>query len=872
MQFWPGPQRSACLRLGDGLRHGQSLSPEVQPSNKSFRVGKKFVSLGRGRFGKSTGFKFLDDMNAVKFQTMLLGNDAGLAESLLHSIQQDGGALETVADYGAALNHLQNQVLDVVFLDLKSSEADCLNLLRQFKHHPPPLPVITVGFGPAGDHAAAMRAFELGMNEHFPTPFEKGIFRARLGGVVLLKRTLEELTRRQRELTEACRVAEANSRAKSDFLAAMSHEIRTPMNGVIAMTGLLMESNLTSEQRAYLETIHSSSESLLEIINDILDFSKIEAGKMELENRPFDLRSIIEESLDLLAVRASEKRLDVVYEVDDAIPELVEGDSQRLRQVLVNLVGNALKFTERGGVAVKVEKIAPAAGGENAQSMQLHFSVRDSGIGISPDRLTKLFRPFVQADASTSRKYGGTGLGLVISRRLVELMGGRMWAESVPGEGSTFHFTANLSVSANAAPASAIMSRCLADLRVLILEDGEMARNFLAGQCRRWGMVPQVVDSSAAAMSLLHKGETFDLALVDAQLPDVDGAAVAVEMQKIPAAAMMPVVFMAAPGGSNESTGDTKVMFAHSVNKPVKPAQLRTVLEGSLLSARRSAVRAETPKPELSLAQRFPLRILLVDDNAINQKVAVRIMQQMGYHPCVATNGREAVDFIEREPFDIVFMDVMMPEMDGLEATRVIRERQAGGGNRHFQSHIVIIAMTAHAMQGDREKCISAGMDDYLSKPVRPKDVREMVERWGGKIELAPPPALPAAASAEEELPVDMSRMNDLTDGNADSLRELVEIFFKQTQGQFTQLRTAISDGNADQVRRVAHSCAGASATLGMNRLAPLMRQLEKLGASGTLTGAADICENAAREFECIRGFLKAKPELAAIIPDPNPA
>jgi len=326
-------------------------------------------------------------------------------------------------------------------------------------------------------------------------------------------------------------------------------------------------------------------------------------------------------------------------------------------------------------------------------------------------------------------------------------------------------------------------------------------------------------------------------------------------------------------GKKSGGTDDTHVVFAHTVSKPVKPAQLCAALERALLSQRTPAGQSAPAKPDVALATRLPLRILLVDDNAINQKVAVRILQQMSYQPELAGNGREALDVIERQPVDFIFMDVMMPEMDGLEATRLIRKKQMAGGHKHYQSRIVIVAMTAHAMQGDREKCMASGMDDYLAKPIRPKDVRDMIEKWGGKIALdssAPPAA--AAVDTLEELPVDMSRVNELTDGNLESLRELVDMYFKQTQKQFVQLQEAIRDSQADQVRRVAHSCAGASATLGMTHLVPKLRELEKLGASGSLTGAGEICENAANEFERIRQFLMTQPELADVIANLNAA
>jgi signal transduction histidine kinase/HPt (histidine-containing phosphotransfer) domain-containing protein len=808
-------------------------------------------------------------MNPNKFQALLLGNDHRLAESLLQGVRLDGGTLGAVSSYSDALKFLQNHPLDIVFLDLKNCEPDSLNLLRQLKQQPLPLPVFTIGVGSTAETSAVLRAYDLGLNEYLQTPLESGLFRARLGAALHLKRRLEQSARRQQELAEASRVAEANSRAKSEFLATMSHEIRTPMNGVIAMTSLLMETPLTADQRGYLETIYNSSESLLSIINDILDFSKIEAGKMELEKRSFDLRACIEETLDVLMPRALEKNLDVAYEAVDVIPALVDGDAQRLRQVLVNLVGNALKFTERGGVFIKVEKLAPAAAdAENPQALRLHFAVRDSGIGIPPDRLARLFRPFVQADVSTARKYGGTGLGLVISRRLVEMMGGRMWAESMTGEGSTFHFTVNLTVPDNSLPPAHTQRQArLADLKILILEDSATLRNQLFEQCRRWGMQPQAVENSASAMDLLRKGATFDVALVDAQLPGLDAATVAAEMQKFAAAAMMPVVFLTAPVKKSGDADEARVIFAHSASKPVKPAQLCAVLERALISPRTPSSVPEPVKTAGTLAARLPLRILVVDDNAINLKVAVRILQQLGYQPELAANGREALSAIERQPVELIFMDVMMPEMDGLEATRVIRKRQMSGEHKHYQSRMVVVAMTAHAMQGDREKCLASGMDDYLSKPVRPKDLRDMIEKWGGKMAIGSVvPPVSVVETPAVEMPVDMARMNDLTDGNLDSLRELVDIYFKQTQTQFVQMQDAIRDGKADQVRRVAHSCAGASATLGMTFLVPKLRELEKLGASGSLTGAGEICENAVNEFERIREFLKQNPELAAVM------
>ena len=808
-------------------------------------------------------------MNQTKYQVLLLGTDNKLAETVALVIRLDGANIGFAANYADALRALQMHPPDLVLVDLKTAETDGLNLLRQIKHHPLSSPVFTIALGPAGENTPVLRAFDLGLNDYVQVPFENSILRASLRALMQMKQQFSDLLARQQELTDGMRQAEASSRAKSEFLAAMSHEIRTPMNGVIAMTSLLMETQLTVDQRGYLETVHNSSESLLTIINDILDFSKIEAGKMELEQRPFDLRGTIEESLDLLAPRTLEKSLDLVYEADDQIPMLVGGDSQRLRQVLVNLLGNAVKFTELGDVLVKVDIVTGgSAETEPAQGLKLHFQVRDTVIGIQADRLARLFRPFTQADVSTARKYGGTGLGLAISRRLVELMGGRMWAESVPGEGSTFHFTIAVAVVPDSAPPpfAGRMAK-LADLKILILDDNATSRNALFEQCRRWGMQPKAVADAEAAMSLLRAKGEFDLALVDLHLPGQDGLAVAAEIQKLPAAAMLPMVLLTPLGKKKRGSEEVRVVFAHAVHKPVKPAQLSSALERALLSPKSPARPPEPTKAEKLLAELVPLRILLVDDNAINQKVAVRIMQQFGYQPEVAGNGREALEKLDKQPFDFIFMDVMMPEMDGLEATRLLRKRQMIGSYTNYQSRIIIVAMTAHAMQGDREKCIAAGMDDYLAKPVRPKDVREMLERWGGKLlseTKAPAPA--ANDGAGTEPPVDMDRMKDLTDGNADCLRELVEMFLKQTHKQFDQMRAAIRDNKAEDVRRVAHSCAGASATLGMTHLVPKLRELEKLGATGSLPDADKLCQAAQNEYNRVQEFLKTQPDLAPVV------
>ncbi|MGN6643635.1 MAG: response regulator, partial [Verrucomicrobiota bacterium] len=585
-----------------------------------------------------------------------------------------------------------------------------------------------------------------------------------------------------------------------------------------------------------------------------------------------DLRGCIEDALDLLAAKAAEKKLDIAYQIEDGIPPYVIGDITRLRQILVNLLSNGIKFTQTGEVVAQVKLLSPPTQG--GDTWHLHFSVRDTGIGIPVDRLARLFKSFSQADASTTRHYGGTGLGLAISKRLVELMDGKMWVESIPQKGSTFHFTLPMA----AAPAPEMRQIVLegrqphlADLRLLVVDDNPTNCRILALQAGKWGMIPRAAQNASQALEFLRSGETFDLAILDMQMPGMDGLMLAAEIRKLPSAMMMPLVLLTSMGVRSDSPDFATAAFASCLTKPIKPAQLHEVLLRVISGAKPAAKKLPVPsKLDPTLSQRMPLRLLLCDDNVINQKVAARLLQQMGYKADITGNGLEALAALDQQQYDLIFMDIQMPEMDGMEATKAIRERQRDRERYpHYKSSIVIVAMTANAMTGDREKCLAAGMDDYLSKPVRPEDVRRVIERWGATATMPDAPAPIAAATAtatglaeaetkaDEPPVVEMERLLDFTNGNADDLRELVTLYISQTGEQIEQLAAAVAAGSASEVRRLAHSCAGASATCGISRIVPLLRELEKQGNEGHLIGAAERAQKIQDEFKRIRVFLE---------------
>jgi signal transduction histidine kinase/DNA-binding LytR/AlgR family response regulator len=806
-------------------------------------------------------------MKQVTSHFLLVGNDPELTALLSDSLQGDIVTVHSASSGDEVFKILRDQPVDLILLGVGQ-----IDLLRKLKDNPITQTIPLIAFTAGENPLEKARAFEYGAYDCISRPFDTTELRARLRAALQTKRRFDELAGQQRESMAARLAAESAARAKSNFLAVMSHEIRTPMNGVVAMVGLLLETPLTAEQRDYLETIHASSEALLTITKDILDFSKIEAGKWELHLHPFDLRACVEETLDLMAARTFGKKLDLLYQMDDEVPAVVVGDALRLRQVLVNLLSNAVKFTKSGEILLQVKLLSSKKDGDQNHSfLQLHFSVRDTGIGIPPDRLARLFKPFTQAEASTAHHYGGTGLGLAISKRLVELMGGKMWAESVPDKGSTFHFTIN----ARAEPQPATFALAgrqdkLAGLRVLIVDDNATSCDVLAGQLTKWGMIPQSATNAEQALNLLRNSKPFDLAILDADMPGMNGFTLAGEIHQLPNLEKMPFVLLIPLGVSHKAPPADRIPSAIFMTKPVKPVQFFETLTRALSCVKPTPARTPpTASPDQLLAIRRPLRILLCEDNAIGQKVAMRILQQLGYQPDLAVNGREALDALDRKPYDLIFMDVMMPGMDGLEATQAIRERQKSGQSPHYNSRIIIIAMTAQAMQGDREKCLAAGMDDYLVKPIRPKDVRATIEQWSSEVNppassQATPQPEAAATSSVEEPPVEMDRLMDLVDGNPENLRELVDLYFTQTTRQLAQLEAAVRANKTGEVRHLAHSCAGASATLGMNRILTMLRELERQGADGVLVNAESLCADAAREFKRIKDFLARHPSLAA--------
>jgi len=798
-------------------------------------------------------------------QVLIIEDNVQMAELLQAALSQPDQECHLLDDGSEALAWTREQRFDLILLDLGLPGMDGTEVLRQLKQDPHSAHIPVIVMTGRQSMEDKLQAFELGAADYLTKPFALVELRARVSVLLRNKRLQDELA-----------AANQNLRAKAELLAKASHEIRTQLGAVTAMAGLLCDTHLDTTQREYAETIRTSGDSLLVLLNDILSLSRLESGKMELDERPFHLRLCLDEAMDLLAVKAAEKQLDLLCEIEPGVPEEVIGDSARLRQVLVNLISNAVKFTERGEVEVRVQARQRAGwrtpSTPDADRLEYYFSVRDTGIGIAPAQLPRLFQSFSQADASISRDYGGSGLGLFICRGLVELMGGRIWAQSREGAGSTFCFTLPL----RAGPTQALAAwqeaqPLLAGRRVLIMDDNAASARFLERVTRRWQMEASVTADPVTALAMVRGTPRVDLVILDLGMSLPDPADYCRSL-KTARAGGVPLVLCAPLDRHPLGSELQKAGLGLVAHKPIKPARLHAAVLRSLgfesrLEASPAAPATRPHRLDGTLASRVPLAILLVDDNPINRKIGLKMLARLGYEAEAAEDGQSAVAAASKRPFDLILMDIQMPGMNGLEASMNIRGMERRTGQRPAR----IVAVTANALPGDREKCLAWGMDDHIAKPLQARQLQELIESLRPAEAPAQPVAEPAPAqefmARDEGSPrFDASRLRDFAGGSAESLAEIVALYQHQTADQLETIESALGTGQTVAAGRAAHTCAGASSVCGADSMATLMRQLEAACESGDTARARELVRQARAEFAAVQQRLRGEIEHVGVL------